>query len=119
MLLIEVKNILKLKNKQLSFGIDDYELMLELENILLKQGYYWRGENSNYHYLNQRKYKRIVLYINYYSMNSVLEMCMDSSPNNNIFNESDIVVTRQTLNLIENVFDPKPNYLPRKINREI
>jgi hypothetical protein len=118
MLSIEVKNILNLKNKRITFGIDDYNLMLELEDILLKQGYYWRGENSKYHYLNKRKYIKIVLYTNF-SLNKQFEIMMNSTPYDNEFNSSDIIITRETLNLIKDVFNPKPNYLPRKINREI
>ncbi len=118
MLLAEVRNILKNKNKKISFGICNYKLMLELEDILLKHGYYWRGENSNYHHLNKRKYNRIILYTNFYN-NKQFEILMNSVPYNDEFNESDIIISEETLNLIKDVLEPKPNYLPRKINREI
>jgi len=118
-----LKELFNNPTKTIKFGIKDVNLLLQLEDLLLNNGYRWRGRAENHHYIRDEYMKNnniymIILNINYDTDKPKI-LSMSTYVTNFEIENSTILLTKDSLKKLNLFFNPIPDYSPRKITREI
>jgi hypothetical protein len=118
---MSVKEILNSKNSKISIGITDHNTLIEVEDILIKGGYRWRGDVGKY-YLKDRKDKitNVIIYLNPIDIHyNYKHLTYNPFVFQNVMDKTDILVTKKTLDELKRYFKIIPDYSSKKFIREI
>ncbi len=120
----ELKIIFEDHNKIIRIGFMDLNLLLKVEDLLLKNDYRWKGRDKNWYFLRDEYFfklenKPFLLYINYDGYYPKILSCDPYSNHHNIEQISDMIVTDSILTQLKLYFNSVPTYKPKKFTREI
>jgi len=119
---MSVKEILNSKNSKISIGITDHNTLIEVEDILIKGGYSWRGDVIGKYYLKDRKDKitNVIIYLNSSNRDyDYKHLTYNPFVFQDVMNKTDILVTKKTLDELKRYFKIIPDYSSKKFIREI
>jgi hypothetical protein len=110
-------------NRTIRFGITNPNLLLQLEDLLLNNGYRWKCRDKKYHffrdeYMINNNVEMVILNINLMTDEPMI-LSMNTYVTISEIEDSTIIITEDSLKKIKLYFNPIPDYKPKKFIREI
>jgi len=115
MTIVELKNILN-SDEKIKIAFRDNLLIAQTENLLINNGYKWRGQETGVTLSHISECQQLIIFINFLGNEPKI---LSYSNNLRVHTHPDISITEETYKLLQLYFNPIPDYKPKKFSREI